>query len=313
MRTRLLILPTLALGLAALVLAPPPAVAQDNYWHISTYYAANLNGHGEGNRAMWCGDSTLVRCAPVDSMGGVRNNMDELLTWSHAVADPSVATTVRITAWVNYDFPDITWDWLELYVMRAGADDKLVEYTGTEDNIFLDFSATIQPGEYGGTFGNEVRLKFRVFSDGAWSDEDCFMLSHGGAQIDDVSVYLDDQLVTFDDFEAGSPLNWVIGDFIGASDVPEAEVFAAYAAPNPFNPATRIVYNLPARARVEIRIYDTQGRLVRELLAAERAAGPGAVVWDGRDDAGGRVASGVYMYRVQAGDDTRLGKLALVK
>jgi hypothetical protein len=313
MNRLLLVLAAAVCGYAALTAGPSPAAAQDNHWHISTYYAANLNDHGPGNRAMWCGDSTLAACAPVDSVGGVRNNMDDLLTWSHAVADPTDTVTVRLTAWLNYDVPDLTWDWVELYAMHGETEEQLFSYTGSADNVALDFSTDILPGEFGGAFGNEVRLKFRVFSDGAWSDEDCFMISHGAAQVDDIAVYLDDVLVSFDDFEAGSPVHWTPGDFSGVSGIPAAEVFFVQAAPNPFNPTTRIAFNLPVRARVEIRIYDTRGRLVRELLAAERAAGPAAVVWDGRDDRSIQVASGVYVYRVQAGTETKLGKLALVK
>jgi hypothetical protein len=239
--------------------------------------------------------------------------MDDLLTWSRAVADPTDTVTVRLTAWLNYDLPDETWDWVELHAAHGETEEQLFSYTGSADNVRLDFSTDIRPGEFGGAFANEVRLKFRVFSDGAWSDEDCFMVSHGAAQVDDISVYLDGVLVSFDDFEAGSPVHWTPGDFGGVSGTPATEVLFVQATPNPCNPTTRITFNLPARAQVAVRIYDTRGRLVRELLAAELEAGPAAVVWDGRDDRSIQVASGVYMYRVQAGTDTKIGKLALLR
>ena len=284
-----------------------------NHWHISTYYAANLNGHGPGNRAMWCGDSTLVRCAPSDSMGGLGNGWFDDLVWEHAVPDPGVPVTVRLTGWMNYDLPDITWDWVFPVVMRDGAADELAEYTGDkQDNVFFDLMTVVSPGEFMGPGRDRVQLRLRVTSDGGWSDADCFMLSRGATQIDDITVYFDGEVVTFDDFEDGSPVHWAPLDPAVVTVPPEAR-FAAAAAPNPFNPSTRIVFELAAAGPVRVRILDVQGRVVRTLLDARRDAGPGGVTWDGRDDAGLAVASGVYFYRVDAGAEARTGKLALVK
>lgn len=72
------------------------------------------------------------------------------------------------------------------------------------------------------------------------------------------------------------------------------------ARPNPFNPATRIEFELPRAGRVDVRIYDTRGRLVAHP-AVDRgfAAGPGAVTFDGRDPRGSLLASGVYLARVR--------------
>jgi predicted GH43/DUF377 family glycosyl hydrolase len=67
--------------------------------------------------------------------------------------------------------------------------------------------------------------------------------------------------------------------------------------PNPFNPATTISYQVPARGRVAVRIYDVSGKLVRTLVDGARPAGTHRVQWNGLDDAGRRVASGVYLYR----------------
>ena len=66
---------------------------------------------------------------------------------------------------------------------------------------------------------DEVVLWWRVWTDGGYSDDDCLSPGHGAAQIDDITVYFDDELITFDDFEAGSPVSWVpvqesgVGDF----------------------------------------------------------------------------------------------------
>jgi hypothetical protein len=86
------------------------------------------------------------------------------------------------------------------------------------------------------------------------------------------------------------------------------------AAPNPFNPRTTIAFELPqALDWMELRVYDARGALVRTLAAGPRAAGHGAVEWDGRDGAGRAVPSGVYLAEVLAGPQ-RLGtKLTLVR
>lgn len=69
--------------------------------------------------------------------------------------------------------------------------------------------------------------------------------------------------------------------------------------PNPFNPVTRIEFNLPTRAFTDLSIFDTTGRLVKNLIHAERAAGSHGVTWDGTDQQGKLVANGVYFYRLK--------------
>jgi hypothetical protein len=84
--------------------------------------------------------------------------------------------------------------------------------------------------------------------------------------------------------------------------------------PNPFNPTTTISFGLRQRAQVTLRVYDVRGALVRTLLDEER--GPGAaheVVWDGRDNAGRKVSSGVYFYRMATPGFTQTLKMVLLK
>lgn len=70
--------------------------------------------------------------------------------------------------------------------------------------------------------------------------------------------------------------------------------------PNPFSPETRIVFELPAAAKVELGIYSPDGRLVRTLLSEERPAGRQEAQWDGLDAAGKKASSGVYFYSLKA-------------
>ncbi len=70
--------------------------------------------------------------------------------------------------------------------------------------------------------------------------------------------------------------------------------------PNPFNPQTMIQYQLPEANHITLKIYNLFGQEVRTLVAGQRKAGYHTEIWDGRDDFGRRVASGMYFYRLSA-------------
>lgn len=90
--------------------------------------------------------------------------------------------------------------------------------------------------------------------------------------------------------------------------------FALYQNyPNPFNPETRITFDLPAESVVQLSVYDLLGRQVRTLVNDQRPAGTYTVSWDARDEAGARVSSGIYVYRLQAGEHTMTMKMVLLK
>lgn len=84
--------------------------------------------------------------------------------------------------------------------------------------------------------------------------------------------------------------------------------------PNPAAPVTRVPFRLAEASPVHLGVYDAAGRLVARLVdGATLAAGPHAIVWDGRNDAGRDVAAGVYAYRLVAGRLTETRKLLLVR
>jgi hypothetical protein len=70
--------------------------------------------------------------------------------------------------------------------------------------------------------------------------------------------------------------------------------------PNPFSPETQIAFDLPKAGPVELVIYSVNGRLIRRLVKDARPAGRHTASWDGRDDAGEKVGSGVYFYQLTA-------------
>ena len=99
----------------------------------------------------------------------------------------------------------------------------------------------------------------------------------------------------------------------GDTPVTPQATFLEQNYPNPFNPVTRVIFGLDAPAQVSLRIYDGAGRLVRVLVEAERPAGTYEMMWDGRDNSGLAVASGVYFYRLTAGSFTETRKMVLMR
>lgn len=83
--------------------------------------------------------------------------------------------------------------------------------------------------------------------------------------------------------------------------------------PNPFNPSTVIDFSLPAPARVEVRIFNILGQLVRVLLDQDLPAGSHQVTWDGIDGRGKSVATGVYFYRLETAGHAASKKMVVLK
>ncbi len=87
--------------------------------------------------------------------------------------------------------------------------------------------------------------------------------------------------------------------------------------PNPFNPSTTLSFEIPGiegeRSLVSLKIYDLRGRCVRTLVDSELPAGSHSVQWDGRNELGEQVSSGIYLYSLRAGDETFARKMTLVK
>lgn len=104
---------------------------------------------------------------------------------------------------------------------------------------------------------------------------------------------------------------------MGAHQEPDAPGAALatglFSSPNPFNPETKIELNLPAAVSGDVRIMDVRGRVVADLHHGALAQGRSTFVWQGRDNAGRTVASGVYWVVAQTNDQKFVRKIMLVK
>jgi hypothetical protein len=114
------------------------------------------------------------------------------------------------------------------------------------------------------------------------------------------------------DVENGLFIFTVTRDF-PAAPAPAAGFALSPNAPNPFRTSTRIPFELVRAGRVTLAVYDVAGRRVRVLFAGSRGAGADQVEWDGRDDAGRAVASGVYFCRLDAGSHSETRRMVLVR
>jgi hypothetical protein len=122
----------------------------------------------------------------------------------------------------------------------------------------------------------------------------------GGSVEHDVVIFLDVQEATDVDDLADNP------------NAPKS--FALFQNhPNPFNPETNISFALPVRTYASLIVYNIEGKKVRTLVSREMDVGTHTVHWNGRDEAGNPVASGIYFYRLKTRDFDQTQKMVLMK
>ena len=83
--------------------------------------------------------------------------------------------------------------------------------------------------------------------------------------------------------------------------------------PNPFNPETTIHYDIKDATNVRLNVYNVKGQLVRSLVHANQDSGAYRVVFNGRDDKGNPLSSGIYLYRFTAGKYSSTRKMMLME
>ena len=119
--------------------------------------------------------------------------------------------------------------------------------------------------------------------------------------------------VTATDFSGNEGRPAAINTLTGVGGAPESYVLSISSYPNPFNPATMVRYTLPSRSRITIAVYDLRGARIAMLVDREMEAGAHTIEWNGRDNRGNSVGSGVYFARLMSPAGQRSYKMTLLK
>lgn len=255
----------------------------NSYVHLDQTQAGDCGGQG-----LWFGvDDPSFECGP-----GYGNGWYDI-TWRsvRVGGSPSVTLVHRYDLESGYDYgvvearclgdPMASWTVIGTVTGTSGC---------TEDTWTIPSSVLTECAVGGGAA--EIDLRLRLETDGGYSAADGYFCGFGW-YVDEVRL--------------GGVLTGV------DLPVPAASARLLPPWPNPFNPRTTIKYHVPADdGDATLRIYDQRGRLVRKL-ADGLPAGWGEAVWDGRDDSGAPLPSGVYFCRLRAGQSLEVRKLALLK
>jgi hypothetical protein len=194
----------------------------DPIWHISTFNAALLDEGTPSNHAMWCGEYFLP-CSGEPENPGYGNNYNEYLDWYGIVPNYLASTQVTVQARLNYDNEE-GYDLLYLEVDGNNGMSVVETWNGSNkvEGVFVpvDVNAvfTVTPQDYVGGNHDQIHLRWHFQSDGAWSDQDCWYPTDGGAQLDNVLVKFNGTPWAMDDFEPGNWVNWQVAYPTGVGD-----------------------------------------------------------------------------------------------
>ena len=136
----------------------------------------------------------------------------------------------------------------------------------------------------------------------------CFIKNFDGYELLGLNEYM---WLLLDDESVEAP--GAQGDVLEQAIVSPLRFEVEQNYPNPFNPSTTIRYTLEDASDVRLTIYNTLGQEVRALVNATQSAGVQSVQWDGRDASGKLVATGLYLYRLEAGPHVAVRKMIFAK
>ncbi len=229
----------------------------------------------------------------------LRLGSDRVVAGENMFVDVSLANVQALMGYgfvLHYDAENFE------FVEAVPATEDLLASTGGETPLLRGWSpeagqvhvmnAIVNGSEVSGD-GDIVRLVFRVLRD--FEDNARFEIADG---------------LVFDPSQLANPLT---GGVLDIQTTP-TEFALLQNFPNPFNPDTTIGYELAESADVTLQIYNVVGQVVRTLMVAEpQSVGRYQVRWDGMDDRGVPVSSGIYFYQISAGKFQDVRKLMLLK
>ncbi|NIR50755.1 choice-of-anchor B family protein [candidate division KSB1 bacterium] len=227
----------------------------------------------------WDNGGDEIESVPLDLSGGVNSEAYLVSFWFETQGQHGPNTGPRDTMIV--EFKNSLGEWRE--VRRYQGNVSVRFFTPVTIHV-----ADENPGPGATFFHFDFKIRFRTAMP--------YIATGGDFFVDNVRVGIDSTVVSVAEAETGLPESFAL--------------FQNY--PNPFNPTTVITYHLPRREYVELNLFNTRGQLIRRLVDAAQDAGTHRVVWDGRDDAGQKVPSAVYFYRLQAGDFSQARRLLVL-
>ena len=230
----------------------------------------------------------------------LRLGSERVVVGQNVFVDVSLANVQALMGYgfvLNYDADKFE------FVEAAPATEDLLQTTGGEIPLFSVLpgdagqvsiaNAVVNASEISGG-GDIVRLTFRVLQE--FEENARFEIAEG---------------LVFDPQQLSNPA--VVAGVLDVQTTP-TEFALLQNFPNPFNPETTIGYELAESADVTLQIYNVVGQVVRTLIAAEsQSAGRYQMRWNGMDDRGVPVSSGVYFYQISAGEFQTVRKLMLLK
>jgi len=185
------------------------------------------------------------------------------------------------------------------------------DYFVTLNDVLPQTAAHIHNHNEGDAIVNDIGTGTTKLGD--WDSDDAPALSI--VRVADLmagAMYVNVHTPSFPNGEIRGQINPLVCSPTDVNDTPKLRTKLQQNVPNPFNPTTTIEFTLASPMRVSLDVYDVAGRLVTKLLDGP-AAGRRVVTWNGLDDAGRPVNSGVYFYRLVAGSVIETRKMLLLK
>jgi hypothetical protein len=135
-----------------------------------------------------------------------------------------------------------------------------------------------------------------------------------GNTISGINSLVDDSGVLYFEAPGGGNFNIsLLPTGVLPESLPAQGFYLQQNYPNPFNPSTSIAYQLPMDTNVELKIFDLQGRPIRTLINTFQNSGSYSIAWEGENDEGQLVGTGLYLYQLKTVDATESRKMLLVK
>ncbi len=256
-------------------------------WSPSWLWGLSTHRSHSGTHSWYCGDTSHA----------YQNNMNSPLITPLLVLAPNSS----LIFWHWYDVTTYGVDGLYVEIVKGSTVDTLdfIGSGGALDSLLIGnnwLKENYDLSSYG--FGDTVQVKFTFVSDGNKVAE--------GFYIDDVNI--------------NGSYSVSVGTTDGGHSTTRPTLFQlCQNYPNPFNSATHIRYTIPDRDRegrphrTTLKVYNVLGQEVRTLVDGVERAGIHKVIWDGRDNRGREVTSGVYLYRLKMGHISQTRKLVLLK